>query len=155
MTAPLCSLAYFSRNTIVGTAEELNQEIASILNTARRNNPARGVTGALLYSDGCFAQVLEGRREDVEHIFENIQCDLRHSGVTVMHFHDVKARSFGEWSMAFAGICGVSVQPTVNDAGMLEPDEIMSTEAGKNLLSALRNVVHRDDLGRLEERRSA
>jgi len=152
MSSPICSLAYFSRNAIAGTVDELNCEIASILHSARRNNPARNVTGALLYSDGCFAQVLEGRREDVEHIFENIQCDLRHSGVTVMHFHDVGERSFGEWSMAFAGIVGVSMEATVTGAGMVEPDDIMSTEAGKNLLLALRNVVYRDDLGRRVER---
>jgi hypothetical protein len=38
--------------------EPRQNEIASSLVSARRNNALRGVTGALLFSDGCFAQVL-------------------------------------------------------------------------------------------------
>jgi hypothetical protein len=151
----LFSLAYFSRNAIVGTAADMQQAIAAILRTARSNNPRHNVTGALLYSDGCFAQVLEGRREDVEHIFETIQCDRRHSDVTIMHLHPVDERSFAAWSMAFAGIEGVSGKPMVIGDGMLAADDILSSEAGQNLLAALRSVVHRDELGRVEEQRGA
>jgi Sensors of blue-light using FAD len=155
MPESLYSLAYFSRNAIAGSPDDVRGAIASILGAARRNNPLRNVTGALLYSDGCFAQVLEGRREDVENIFEIIQCDGRHADVTIMHLHPVEERSFPAWSMAFAGIDGVSTQPVVLDDGMLTSDDILSSEAGQNLLQALISVVHRDDLGRLEEQRGA
>ena len=52
MTLPLFSLAYFSRNAINGTADEMQAAIATILASARRNNVRHGVTGALLFSDG-------------------------------------------------------------------------------------------------------
>ncbi len=151
MTQPLFSLAYFSRNAIDGTAEEMQSAIAKILASARRNNARQGVTGALLFSDGCFAQVLEGAREDVESVFETIQCDLRHSDVTIMHLHEVEERSFGDWSMAFGGIEGVSIDPRINAAGMGPVDGILALQAGTNLLASLRSVVHRDDLARREE----
>jgi len=150
MSDTLCSLAYFSRNAIDGTPTELNREIERILRSARRHNPARNVTGALLYSDGCFAQVLEGRRADVEHIFEIIQCDDRHADVTIMHLHPVEERSFPDWSMAFAGIDGASAAPTVAGDGMQAPQNILATAGGRNLLAALQSVIARDDLGRLE-----
>jgi hypothetical protein len=148
MSEPLISLAYFSRNSLEGSPEQLQEGIASILASARRNNALCGVTGALLFSDGCFAQVLEGRQEDVEAIFETIQCDIRHGEVTIMHAHPVEARSFGEWSMAFGGVEGISIDPRINADGMGPVDGILAMEAGVNLLAALRSVVRRDDLGR-------
>jgi hypothetical protein len=151
MTQPLLSLAYFSRNTIDGTADDMQSAIATILASARRNNARHGVTGALLFSDGCFAQVLEGLREDVEEVFETIQCDSRHSDVTIMHLHEVEERSFGDWSMAFGGIDGVSVDPRINANGMGPVDGILAMQAGANVLAALRSVVHRDDLARRDE----
>jgi hypothetical protein len=151
MTKPLFSLAYFSRNAIGGSAEGMQSAIAGILASARRNNARHGVTGALLFSDGCFAQVLEGAREDVELVFETIQCDPRHSEVTIMHLHEVQERSFGEWSMAFGGIDGVSVDPQLNADGMGPVDGILALAAGTTLLAALRSVVHRDDLARRDE----
>jgi hypothetical protein len=151
MTQPLFSLAYFSRNAIGGTAEEMQSAIGNILAAARRNNTRNGVTGALIFSDGCFAQVLEGGRDDVEEVFETIQCDPRHSDVTILHLHEIERRSFGEWSMAFGGIDGVSVDPRINADGMGPVDGILTVEAGANLLAALRSVVHRDDLARRDE----
>lgn len=151
MPDPLYSLAYFSRNAIAGSAAEVQAQIAQILASARRNNAVHGVTGALLFSDGCFAQVLEGRRSDVEGVFEAIQGDPRHAAVTILHLHEVDSRSFGGWSMAFGGIAGVSCLPQLEDDGMSPADGILATPAGQSLLLALRNVVHCDDLARRDE----
>jgi hypothetical protein len=151
MTQRLFSLAYFSRNAISGTPDDMRIAIAQILAAARRNNVRHHVTGALVFSDGCFAQVLEGRREDVESVFETIQCDPRHRDVTIMHLHEVAERSFGEWSMAFGGIDGVSVDPQINADGMGPVDGILTLQAGADLLAALRSIVHRDDLARRTE----
>jgi hypothetical protein len=149
MTTPaLYSLAYFSTNAIEGTQEQVRKSIEQILLTARRNNVRHGITGALLFSDGCFAQVLEGARDDIEAIFETIQCDARHRDVTVMHLHPVAERSFGAWSMAFAGVDGVSIDPGLTGDAAACADAILASAAGQNLLAALRGVVHRDDLGR-------
>jgi hypothetical protein len=150
MSAPLFSLAYFSRNSITGDAETLRCEIAAILASARRRNAACGVTGALLYSDGCFAQVLEGPQQAVEAIFETIQCDMRHHDVTILHVHTVQARSFGDWSMAFAGLDGHSIDPNVEGAGEFAFDDLVATPAGKYLVAQLTNAVKRDDRGRAE-----
>lgn len=151
MTSALHSLAYFSRNAIDGSADTVRAQIAQILASARRKNAERGVTGALLFSDGCFAQVLEGRREDIEDVFETIQCDPRHNDVTILHLHEVDRRSFGAWSMAFGGIAGVSCDPQLLGDGMSPADGILATVAGQNLLAALRDVVHRDDVARRDD----
>jgi hypothetical protein len=151
MTQQLFSLAYFSRNAIDGTADDMQSAFANILASTRRNNARHGVTSALLFSDRCFAQVLEGMREDVEQVFETIQRDPRHSDVTIMHLHEVEECSFGDWSMAFGGIDGMSADPRIAAVGMGPVDGILAIQAGANLLAALRSVVHRDDLARRDE----
>lgn len=96
-------LVYWSRNRIPGTGENLESEIAQILETSRANNSAVGVTGALMFNSGCFAQVLEGPPSAVEEVFERIQHDDRHGEVVVLECAPVGAREFAAWSMAYVG----------------------------------------------------
>jgi len=51
-----------------------------------------GVTGALIFNAGIFAQVLEGDRQDVALTFERIQRDTRHGDVQVLAFEEVQNR---------------------------------------------------------------
>jgi hypothetical protein len=103
VTAKLCRLVYYSRNRIQGSEAEVAAEVASILESAQRNNAPRGVTGALIFNAGVFAQVLEGNRRDVEQTFEQIQRDERHGDVQVLAIEEVTSRGFPSWSMAFVG----------------------------------------------------
>ena len=96
----LYRVVYCSRNLIGGMNPEQKIEIGQILQTARANNSRKQVTGALLYSEGYFAQVLEGPRGSVEEIFEKIQRDCRHGEVTVLECEEAEGRDFGDWSMA-------------------------------------------------------
>jgi hypothetical protein len=103
MASSLHRLVYYSRNRIPGTPAELAAEIDAILASAQRNNSRIGVTGALIFNAGIFAQVLEGARDDVELTFERIQRDPRHGDVQVLAFGEVPSRGFPSWSMAFVG----------------------------------------------------
>ncbi|WP_018261940.1 BLUF domain-containing protein [Methylobacterium sp. WSM2598] len=100
----LYRLVYASRNLL--KPDEAEAAIVQILAASRRNNEAAGVTGALMFNAGAFAQVLEGPRRSVEATFERIQRDLRHSDVTVLQCGPVEARGFANWAMAFVGQSG-------------------------------------------------
>ena len=102
-TGPLRRLVYFSRNAVDALESDLDALVRSILDVARRNNATAGVTGALLFSRGHFAQVLEGSPEAVEATFERIQLDRRHTGVNLVEYVDIAERAFGSWAMAFTG----------------------------------------------------
>jgi blue light- and temperature-responsive anti-repressor len=104
MSAALYRLAYFSRNAMPGDIEEMKREVQHVLVSARRNNEAANITGALLFNESCFAQVLEGPLAAIESTFERIQRDPRHSDVTVLELAPVELREFPNWSMAFAGL---------------------------------------------------
>ena len=76
-------------------------ELAAILDVSRRNNAARGITGALAYYDRAFVQVLEGPEAAVEALLVTIARDPRHTEVTVCDRARVDERAFGAWSMGW------------------------------------------------------
>lgn len=94
-------LVYFSENRI--QAGMLNAEIETLLEASRRNNALVGISGALMFNDGYFAQVLEGSQAAIESTFERIQRDHRHGNVHMLEFAPASTRSFQTWSMAFIG----------------------------------------------------
>lgn len=99
----LCRLVYYSRNRVVGAPSAMEETIRGILAASRANNARVGVTGALMFNAGCFAQVLEGPGEAVETTFERIQQDERHGEVSLLALDPVTERLFTDWSMAFVG----------------------------------------------------
>lgn len=103
MSDDLYRLVYYSRNAIPGNAEALTAAIKSILAKSQTNNQRAGVTGALMFNAGCFAQVLEGSRSAVEEVFERIQQDDRHGEVSLLAFDPAPSRAFENWSMGFVG----------------------------------------------------
>lgn len=75
--------------------------LQALLDTARRNNRAVGVTGLLLAGGRRFLQALEGPEQSVTHIFNKIAADERHSGIVQLSRKEVAQREFGSWEMAF------------------------------------------------------
>ena len=76
----LFQVFYVSR----ATAAFDTAEVQSILQASRRQNCRLGVTGCLLFSGHCFAQVLEGRQAVVGALTRRIAADPRHVGVRVL-----------------------------------------------------------------------
>jgi len=74
-----------------------------MLATARRRNPEAGVTGALLFNEDWFVQILEGTRAAVFETYERIATDPRHEAVELLVDRVHAARLFPEWSMGFVG----------------------------------------------------
>ncbi|TGD98330.1 BLUF domain-containing protein [Methylobacterium nonmethylotrophicum] len=99
----LYRLVYASKNLLQGPDPEVTAAVRQILATSQANNRAAGVTGALMFNGGAFAQVLEGPRAGVEDTFERIQRDERHGDVTVLQCSPIEERGFPDWSMAFVG----------------------------------------------------
>ena len=97
MSSPVRQLVYGSSSPGLLPREAL----LDILRASRRNNPAVGVTGALLYADGNFMQVLEGPAEAVNGVYRRVQRDDRHRGVLTLIDTTVPERSFPDWSMGF------------------------------------------------------
>lgn len=129
----LTRLVYHSKNLLSGSDAELEDAIAQILGTSQRNNARCEVTGALLFNEGAFAQVLEGPRQAVEATFERIQRDMRHGEVMILQCAPVSERGFPNWSMAFVGrsahgraLWHRMAEASGFDPGRLDADEVFA-----------------------------
>lgn len=76
-------------------------DLEQILVDARTGNDRRGVTGALLYVDGVFLQILEGDRDTVLGLVGSIARDSRHTALHVFHEAEVEQALFSSWRMAY------------------------------------------------------
>jgi lipase chaperone LimK len=135
----LYHLAYISKNAFVGTLEEQEKNLRSILGFAQRNNALLGVTGALLYSGGYYCQIIEGDRDVLENLFETIQMDRRHNEITVLHFEPIELRSFSEWAMALAG--NEDAMRFDVEGIRASKDEILMRDAGRDMVIVLEQMV--------------
>jgi hypothetical protein len=93
-------LVYFSNTSEAAFG---HHDIEEILAASQRNNAAVGVTGALMFDEGYFVQVLEGAQDAIEETFERIQMDPRHHDVKIVDFSPIEKRTFDGWAMTYAG----------------------------------------------------
>lgn len=139
MSTDLFRLVYCSRNTISARPGDPAVEVAAILAASRANNARDGVTGALLYSDGCFAQVLEGGIQAVEQTFERIQCDPRHGDVVMLQAVRADGRLFGVWDMALAEIDDPAGASAILGRALAKSN----SDAGTDVVALLDRLVRR------------
>ena len=143
MTYEIYRILYCSRNSMTRSMEEQKSEIANILAKSRSNNSTRGITGALLFNSGFFAQVLEGPLEHVEKTFETIQRDMRHDDISVLECGNVPQRDFPEWSMAYAST-DASQSASLAELNLADLLQHQSTAAAE-ISSLLRSLVVQDE----------
>ena len=99
--------------------------LEQILTDARAGNELRNVTGALVYVDGVFFQILEGEEDVVRNLMTSIASDSRHHSVKVVYEAEVDARAFESWRMAY-------LSPTAEE---------MSTWAGLTGTATVENLL--------------
>lgn len=112
-------------------------DITSILQSARRNNAERGVTGLLLYNEHFFCQCLEGEAEHVDAIYKKIQLDWRHHDLMVYLTRSIDARDFADWSMGFVDGSNPNMIALLEKHGM-RAGFLPHTAVGPNQLELLK-----------------
>lgn len=89
-----------SQYLYISTAPTLSRdEVDAILATSARNNPAREITGLLLYNGRNFLQLIEGEEEELVALMLRITEDPRHSGITVLDRRAIAQRTCPDWAM--------------------------------------------------------
>lgn len=99
--AVLRSLLYVSRSRLTST--QAASEVEELARLARLKNERLGITGALMFTQARFAQVIEGSVQSLDDLMSSILKDARHTDVRIIRAVDIEERRFGEWSMAYAG----------------------------------------------------
>ncbi len=96
----LIQLVYLSTSRELLTDEQLTD----ILLKSQQNNTPLEITGALVYHDGNFIQLLEGPEENVLSVYAKIKKDPRHQNITTLIQAPIQEREFASWSMAFQNV---------------------------------------------------
>lgn len=140
----LHALVYVSRSRLDSGEGTVAAGMNAILSAARVNNDKHGVTGALLFDEVFFAQMLEGPLGAIMSTFERISADRRHTDVTLLSFDAVSARRFGEWNMAYAGASG-ALLPVIGASHIRTSPALIETErAGRKIVDLLTTVIRHD-----------
>jgi hypothetical protein len=99
------------------------------------NNQALGITGALIYENNKFGQVIEGPEKDIQALWQKIQKDGRHKNVRLIETKFIAERSFSKWTMVFQG----SEEVAKNLPEVSAAIESVNFPIGHPLLAALRD----------------
>jgi hypothetical protein len=115
-------------------------DLRRLLERARARNRANGISGLLMYDNGCFFQWLEGPEEPLERTWDAILRDPRHTGVELLREQPVPVRFFGDWDMKLAtrlGTAGIAHPDVLRTPAELIDRMHGSPEAVPSLLGAL------------------
>lgn len=109
-------------------------DLEEVLQHARANNASNGVTGALIYVEGVFLQILEGEFRTVRDLMTRISMDVRHETVTILKEGEVPAAIFTDWKMAYVSATPEQVAQWAGLSG---------SHAIPDMLSDMRQDPHR------------
>jgi hypothetical protein len=131
----LVRLLYASRSANPVTPEVID----AILSQSRRHNPELGITGVLCQSGDVYMQVLEGGREPVNRLYNEIVRDDRHRDVVLLHYAEVAERRFPGWTMGQVNLAKVnaSVILKYGETSRLDPFAI----SGGAALALLEDLI--------------
>ena len=107
---PLHFLIYVSTST----APMARPALDALLKQARSFNRPAGITGCLVYQDGYFMQMLEGKKEVVEALMEKVKMDPRHCDVRTVIEGPARRRIFVDWGMDFRDLTPGPDEPDFN-----------------------------------------
>ncbi|HBC02747.1 MAG TPA: hypothetical protein DC015_00765 [Aequorivita sp.] len=65
-------------------------------------NPSLNITGALLYNNNFFLQVLEGSKKTVKELFSKIRKDKRHADILMIFDQRIENRIFQNYEANFS-----------------------------------------------------
>jgi hypothetical protein len=117
-------------------------DVESILETARVNNKALGITGMLCFNSTYFLQCLEGSRAAVNKIFNTISADSRHESMLILAYSEIYKRDFGDWDMGYVSESKLKRKLMLKYAStdIFNPFS-MQGESALNLLSDLKSEL--------------
>lgn len=80
-------------------ADTRSGEVFRIIETSARNNPAREITGFLVFAHDRFLQLVEGSSEALDVLLADLGADPRHENLRVLSRRAIERRAFPNWRM--------------------------------------------------------
>lgn len=100
---PVYTIVYRSVPLFTGVMGDDIREFESVLANAQVVTDNGAVTGAMVFNEDWFIQLLEGDEAAVKERYERNLLDPRHKEVELLFEGETPERRFSNWSMAFIG----------------------------------------------------
>jgi len=81
-----------------------NDELLKLHKLSQKNNEKSEITGMLLYQEGNFMQIIEGKEEHVLELYDKVAMDKRHKDIYKIMSGPINKRNFNDWSMGFCNM---------------------------------------------------
>lgn len=120
MTNLIRQVLYISKSTRAMSDAELH-DIAS---KARLMNEQTGITGALLFVENSFVQVIEGEDGPIECLLAALRADIRHRDLIILMDRKVPSRDFKNWSMGIITISEEKKAEVVREIHLADTAEL-------------------------------
>lgn len=116
-------------------------EVGRIVASAQRHNPARGITGVLVFGSGVFFQWIEGPRAHIETLIQHLHDDPRHHDiVSLSQAEEARERLYPTWDMERVG---------AEDIREVLEDALETAENSANV-AALKRILEHLESGSLQ-----
>jgi hypothetical protein len=117
-------------------------DIEKILESARKHNQSKDVTGMLCFNRKYFLQCLEGSRTSVNETYHRILNDKRHSNIMMLHYGEIISREFEQWTMGYMPASSLTSHINIKYSGSEEfnPYE-MSGDSANSMMISLRDTI--------------
>jgi hypothetical protein len=107
-------------------------DLQELLDHAKNSNGAKGITGALIYTEGTFLQILEGDKVLLQDLMAKIRRDVRHESVFVLRESEVPTANFRNWKMAYVSATPKQVAKWVGVSTLDDTESLSETAEEQN-----------------------
>ena len=73
------------------------EELDELMSKFYLNNLKYDISGLMLYSERNIIQYIEGEKDKIENLYNNIENDTIHKNVFLLHKKEIQQRLFTEW----------------------------------------------------------
>ncbi|MBH0238303.1 BLUF domain-containing protein [Methylobrevis albus] len=132
----LFRMSFYSDNNMGAGERPIASEIKAILAACSRYTLASGITGALVFNERYFVQVMEGERSLLSRTVWSIASDARQKNMVLLSAAPINERLFLGWSVGYAGHSEQADALYLRHAimGALDPSR-MTAESVENLVA--------------------
>ncbi len=85
--------------TSVYAGTSVKADLASIVASSQKNNPAAEITGVMFFQRGRFLQFVEGEESAVRTLIAKIESDARHTSIEFLFDEPIPGRGLAQWNM--------------------------------------------------------
>lgn len=79
----------------------IREDLVAILNEAQMHNSNHGICGVLFYGNDYFFQCIEGRKFEIDSLYEKLLKDPRHKDVALLSYSPINKPRFTGWNMKY------------------------------------------------------